>query len=128
MSANRLLSPPPLFSGKKTGGKKMYNLSRIMLHAWEMFRKGEISFSEALHRAWLTAKAEPINAARVDKAKAIAGITEDVKTWSGWKNAGYEVIHGSKALFGVALIWGSRGDGAIYNARFFGASQVQAIA
>lgn len=39
----------------------------------------------------------------------------------------YEVAHGSKALFGVTLIWGSRGDGAIYKARFFGRSQVQAI-
>lgn len=40
---------------------------------------------------------------------------------------GYEVIHGSKALFGCALIWGSKGDGAIYKASFFGRSQVQEI-
>ena len=40
---------------------------------------------------------------------------------------GYEVIHGSKALFGADLIWGSRGDGAIYKARFFGRSQVQEV-
>ena len=39
----------------------------------------------------------------------------------------YEVIHGSKALFGVELIWESRGDGAIYKASFFGRSQVQAV-
>ena len=48
---------------------------------------------------------------------------EDTKTWSDWKKAGYEVIHGSKALFGACLIYGSKGDDAVYNARFFGFSQ-----
>lgn len=105
-----------------------WNLRKIMLRAWRNFRKGGMTFGEALHRAWLTAKAEPVNAARVEDAKAAAGITEDVKTWSGWRDAGFEVIHGSKALFGCELIHGSKGDGAIYKARFFGASQVQAIA
>jgi len=105
-----------------------YNLSRIMTKAWELFRKLEISFSEALHRAWNSAKAEPINAERISQAKAQAGITEETNTWSGWKALGYEVIHGSKALFGADLIYASKGDGAIYKARFFGASQVQAIA
>lgn len=55
------------------------------------------------------------------------GITEDTNTWSGWKKLGYEVIHGSRALFGCSLIWGSKGDGVVYNAWFFGKSQVQAI-
>jgi len=105
-----------------------YNLSHIMTKAWELFRKLEITFSEALHRAWNSAKAEPINAERVETAKTEAGITEETNTWSGWKALGYEVIHGSKALFGVDLIYASKGDGAIYKARFFGASQVQAIA
>jgi len=105
-----------------------WNLRKIMHHAWRLYRKGGISFAEALHRAWLTAKAEPVNAARVEEAKAAAGITEEVNTWSGWRDAGFEVVHGSKALFGVSLIWGSRGDGAVYNARFFGLSQVQATA
>lgn len=90
--------------------------------------KGRAYIREALHRAWLSAKAEPINAATVESAKAAAGITEEVRTWSGWRELGYEVMHGSKALFGCALIWGSKGDSAVYNARFFGASQVQAIA
>ena len=90
-----------------------YNLRKIMLKAWELFRKLEISFSEALHRAWLSAKAEPINAQRVEDAKAAAGITEDTNTWAGWKALGFEVIHGSKALFGADLIHGSKGDGAI---------------
>lgn len=105
-----------------------YNLSQIMSAAWRLFRKLEITFSEALHRAWVSAKAAPVNAERIEAAKAAAGITEETKTWSGWREAGYEVIHGSKALFGCDLIYGSKGDGAIYKARFFGASQVQAIA
>lgn len=105
-----------------------YNLSKIMRKAWELFRKQEITFAEALHRSWLSAKAEPINAARIEDAKAAAGIEEETNTWAGWKALGYEVIHGSKALFGCELIYGSKGDGAIYKARFFGASQVQAAA
>lgn len=104
-----------------------YNLKSIMLRAWQNFRKGGLSFAEALHRAWLSAKAQPINEARIEAAKAAAGIVERVATWADWRKLGYEVIHGSKALFGVDLIHGSRGDGAIYKARFFGASQVQAI-
>ena len=107
---------------------KRYNLSKIMSRAWALFRKLGISFSEALHRAWLSAKAEPINAARIEEAKAEAGVTEQTNTWAGWKELGYEVIHGSKALFGCTLIYGSKGDGATYKASFFGASQVQAIA
>jgi hypothetical protein len=57
-----------------------------------------------------------------------AGIEEEINTWNGWKQIGYEVIHGCKALFGVELIWGSRGDGRTYKARFFGRSQVQETA
>lgn len=107
---------------------KRYNLSKIMRRAWELFRKGGISFSETLHRSWLSAKAEPVNAARIEEAKAEAGITEQTETWAGWKALGYEVIHGSKALFGCDLIHGSKGDEATYKARFFGFSQVQAVA
>ena len=76
-----------------------YDLKRIMLSAWKNYRK----------------------------SKAAAGVAEETNTWSGWKKLGYEVIHGSKALFGCALIWGSKGDGAIYKASFFGRSQVQEI-
>lgn len=106
----------------------MYDLRAIMLRAWKNYRKGGISFGEALHRAWLTAKAAPVNEKRIADAKAAAGVTEDTDTWSGWKARGFEVIHESKALFGCDLIYGSRGDGATYKARFFGASQVQPIA
>lgn len=102
-----------------------YNLKRIMQNAWKNYRKQAISFAGALHRAWLSAKAEAVNAERIELRKMAAGVTEETNTWSGWKKLGYEVIHGSKALFGCSLIWGSKGDGAIYNARFFGRSQVQ---
>ena len=106
---------------------KKYNLSRIMSKAWDLFRKLEITFSEALHRAWQSAKAEPVNADRIAQAKAAAGITEETNTWSGWQKLGYEVSHGSKALFGCDLIYASKGDGKTYKARFFGLSQVQPI-
>ena len=107
---------------------KKFNLSRIMTKAWEIFRKLGVSFSEALHRAWQSAKAKEVNAARIAAAKAAAGVTEETNTWSGWKALGYEVAHGSKALFGADLIWASKGDGKTHKARFFGASQVQPIA
>ena len=105
-----------------------YNLRAIMLRAWKNYRKMQLSFAECLHRAWLSAKAEEVNTKRIEKAKAEAGINEDTNTWSGWKQLGYEVIHGSRALFGAELIWGSKGDDAVYKARFFGRSQVQEIA
>ena len=105
-----------------------YNLRAIMLRAWKNYRKMQLSFAECLHRAWLSAKAEEVNTKRIEKAKAAAGINEETNTWSGWKQLGYEVIHGSRALFGAELIWGSKGDGAVYKARFFGRSQVQEIA
>ncbi len=106
-----------------------YDLRKIMTAAWRLFRKlASLPFAECLHRAWLSAKAAPVNAQRIAQAKAATGITEDTNTWAGWKAAGFEVIHGSKALFGADLIHGSRGDGAIYKARFFGRSQVQALA
>ena len=105
-----------------------YNLSKIMLRAWKNYRENkELSFGECLHRAWLTAKAEEVNTKHIEDAKAAAGIDEETNTWSGWKQLGYEVIHGSKALFGADLIWGSKGDGQIYRARFFGRSQVQEL-
>ena len=114
---------------KETRTMKKFNLRAIMTRAWKIFRKAsDLAFGECLHRAWLSAKALEVNEARIKQAKAAAGIEEETNTWAGWKQLGYEVIHGSKALFGCDLIWGSKGDGATYKARFFGASQVQAIA
>ena len=105
-----------------------YNLKSIMTRAWKLFRKfSDLPFGECLHRAWLSAKAEEVNQKRIEDAKQAAGVTEETNTWNGWKQAGYEVVHGSKALFGTELIWGSKGDGAVYKARFFGRSQVQQI-
>lgn len=105
-----------------------YDLSSIMRNAWRIFRKAAkkigITFSEALHRAWAAAKAAPINAARIEAARLAEGITEAVNTWAGWRDLGYEVVHGSKCLYQVVLDTPSRGDGATYTASLFGASQV----
>lgn len=106
---------------------KKYNLSEIMKRAWTLFRKMAITFAEALHRAWLIAKSVEVNAERIRKAKADAEVTEETETYSGWMAKGYKVRHGSKALFGVDLIHGAKGDSGIYKARFFGRSQVEAI-
>ena len=93
-----------------------YNLHEIMCIG---------TFAECLHRAWNSAKAEPINAQRIAEARQSAGVTEQVNTWAGWKAAGYEVVHGSKSLFQAVLIHASKGDSAVYKASFFGRSQVQ---
>ena len=106
---------------------KKYNLSEIMHKAWKLYRKGVSSFAEALHRAWNSAKAAPVNAQRIEEAQQAAGITEPVNTWAGWKAAGYIVEHGAKALFQAVLIHSSKGDGQTYRASFFGASQVQPL-
>ena len=104
-----------------------YNLSKIMHKAWKLYRKGVSSFAEALHRAWNSAKAEPINAQRIEEAQQAAGVAEQVNTWTGWNTAGFEVLHGAKALFQVVLIHSSKGDGQTYRASFFGASQVKPL-
>lgn len=106
-----------------------YNLHDIMTKAWKLFHKfmRAVPFGECLRRAWLSAKSVDINARRILDAKTAAGVTEETYTWSGWQKRGYAVIHGSKALFGCDLIWGSRGGDKPYKARFFGASQVQPI-
>ena len=71
-----------------------YNLSKIMLKAWKIYRKTKgISFGESLHRAWLSAKAEEINAKRIETAKQAAGITEETNTFTKWKELGYKVQH-----------------------------------
>lgn len=104
-----------------------FNLSEIMKRAWNIYRRQGIAFREALHRSWQSAKAAPVNAERIEAAKAAAGISEEVNTWAGWKAAGREVLHGMKALFGADLIYASKGDGEIYKARFFSLSQTQAL-
>ena len=96
-----------------------YNLSQIMSAAWRFFRKGVQTFAEALRLAWANAKAH-------SAAKASAGITEQTHTWSGWQQLGYEVVHGSNAMYKVVLA-----DPATKSSTkvvsYFGASQVQPI-
>ena len=52
---------------------KKFDLSAIMCKAWKLYRKGVGSFAEALHRAWNSAKAAPINAQRIEEAQQAAG-------------------------------------------------------
>ncbi len=104
-----------------------YNLSEIMHKAWKLYRKGVGSFAEALHRAWSSAKAEPINAQRIEEAQQTAGIKEECRTWADWKKQGREVLHGAKAAFQVLLIYASKGDGQTYKASFFPASVTQPL-
>ena len=56
-----------------------FNLRKIMLRAWELYRKGGLTFAECLHRSWLSAKAEPINAATVESAKAAAMAADKIR-------------------------------------------------
>ena len=102
-----------------------YDLHKIMCRAWALYRKGVAAFAECLHRAWASAKAQPVNDKRIAEAQQSAGVTEQVNKWAGWKAAGYMVEHGAKALFQAVLIHSSKGDGQTYRASFFGRSQVQ---
>ena len=104
-----------------------YNLSEIMHKAWKLYRKGVAVFAECLHRAWSSAKAEPINAQRIEEAQQTAGIEEECRTWADWKKQGREVLHGAKAAFQVLLIYASKGDGQTYRASFFPASVTQPL-
>ncbi len=98
---------------------KKYNLHSIMTAAWKIFRKGIKSFAEALRMAWATAKTR--NAAR-----DTAGISEETHTWSGWKRLGYEVAHGSKALYQATMIDPATKSGN-RKTSYFGLSQVHPI-
>ena len=104
-----------------------YNLSEIMHKAWKLYRKGVAAFAECLHRAWSSAKAEPINAQRISEAQQTAGIEEECRTWADWKKQGREVLHGARAAFQVLLIYASKGDGQTYKASFFPASATQPL-
>ena len=92
-----------------------------LLWVCSMFRFGD------LHRAWSSAKAEPINAQRIAEAQQTAGIEEECRTWADWKKQGREVLHGAKAAFQVLLIYASKGDGQTYRASFFPASVTQPL-
>ena len=96
-----------------------YNLSKIMSAAWKIFRKLEISFSEALRMAWSNTKIQLA-------AKEASGVTEETHTWSGWKALGYEVRHESKALY-QAVIADPKTKSGRRITSYFGLSQVQPI-
>ena len=96
-----------------------YNLSSIMHTAWRIFRKGAISFGEALRMAWANTKS-------YIAAKASAGVEEDTRTWSGWHSVGFEVIHESKALFKVIFLDHTTKSGTRTYC-YFGASQVRSV-
>ena len=98
---------------------KKYNLSSIMRAAWKFFRKGVESFSKALRMAWANAKTG-------NAAKDAAGINEETHTWSDWKRLGYEVAHGSKALYQATITDPATKSGT-RKASWFGLSQVQPI-
>ena len=76
--------------------KRTYNLSNIMKKAWTLFNAGLDTFAGCLKKAWADAKAF-ITALRN------ALITEEVHTWYGWKELGFEVIHESKAAFQITV-------------------------
>lgn len=61
---------------------KKFDLSAIMRKAWKLYRKGVAAFSECLHRAWNSAKAEPINAQRIEEA--LRDWIGNVKPLSDW--------------------------------------------
>ena len=96
-----------------------YNLSQIMSAAWRIFRKGVQTFAQALRLAWANAKTH-------NAAKAAAGITEQTHTWSGWRQMGYEVAHGSKAMYKVVLADPATKSGTRLVC-YFSTSQVQPI-
>ena len=98
---------------------KQYNLSHIMSAAWRIFRKGAQSFAEALRAAWANAKAH-------NAAKSAAGINEETHTWAGWRDLGYEVAHGSTALYKAIFSDPATKSGTRVTC-YFGASQVQPI-
>ena len=96
-----------------------YNLSQIMSAAWRFFRKGVQTFAEALRLAWANAKAH-------SAAKAAARVSEETRTWYGWRQRGYEVTHGSTAMYKVVLTDPATKSGTKV-VSYFGASQVQPI-
>ena len=98
---------------------KRYNLRSIMSAAWKIFRKGVLSFAQALRMAWANAKSH-------NAAKDTAGISEETHTWAGWKRLGFEVIHESKALYRANFNDPTTKNGTRVTC-FFGVSQVHPI-
>ena len=75
---------------------KTYNLSNIMKKAWTLFKANIGTFSQCLKKAWADAKAFVV-------ALRNSLIEEEVHTWFGWKELGYEVKHESKNVFQITV-------------------------
>lgn len=101
-----------------------YDYSRLMKRAWQIFRKGKMSFGEALRRSWISEKAAGANAETIEAARIAAGISEECRTWYGWKAAGREVEHESTSLFKAVIIDGATKSGSRILS-FFGFSQTR---
>ena len=99
--------------------KRTYNLSNIMKKAWKLFNSNANTFAECLTQAWADAKAF---------ADAVSKnfIEEEVHTWYGWKELGYEVIHESKAVFQITVS-DTRTKSGTRVLSYFTKSQVQHI-
>ena len=76
--------------------KKTYNLSKIMKKAWQLFNANVGTFAECLAQSWADAKA-------FVEAVSSHFIEEEVHTWYGWKELGFEVIHESKNVFQITV-------------------------
>lgn len=60
-----------------------YNLSKIMLKAWKIYRKNKrYQLWGIPSQSMVICKAEEINAKRIETAKQAAGITEETNTFS----------------------------------------------
>ncbi len=99
--------------------KKAYNLSSIMKKAWQLFNETSDTFAECLAKAWADAKAF-IGAIQQNL------ITEEVHTWYGWQQLGYEVIHESKNVFQITVN-DPRTKSGKRTLSYFAKSQVQPI-
>lgn len=99
--------------------KKVYNFRNIMKKAWTLFKATTKTFGECLKQAWAEAKAF----ANAIKAHMIE---EEVHTWYGWKELGYEVIHESKNVFQITVADTKTKSGTRVLS-YFTKSQVQAI-
>ena len=87
---------------------KKYNLRKLMLKAWALYRaalkKGAASFSAALKLAWKWLKVQDSNRAAINAAAAAAGLADQVyHTWYGWTLEGRKVMHEEKAVFQVEI-------------------------
>ena len=84
-----------------------YNMSKLMRKAWSLFRqaarKADITFGEALRRAWRWIRVQDANAAKVEATANALGIEEVFHSWAGWQTLGRQVIHTEEAALKVEV-------------------------